>query len=110
MAIGSRLRQRRKQHAVNIVKQTRTSGQYADSNIYTGLKATKDSKSLTKTTSDGGIIPVVMDVFWFDYIDGASPSIEPEYIIVDGSSRHEIEGIIPHDYIKRLEVILRKIS
>lgn len=108
MSYKSRMGALRENSTVTVYTQTRTSSQYADSVVDTGLFARKEDSFTQELVTDAGLIVVISQVFWFDRKDdGTFPAIEEKHVLYDGTDRFEVMQVIQRRLTNRLKVMTR---
>lgn len=89
--IGSRIHERRVQMTCSVKLKTLTAGQNVETNLTTGLIATREQPDASELFTDAGALVVVTDVFWFEPVSGTLPAITEKHTVIDASNnRYEV--------------------
>ncbi len=109
MATQSRLHRRKTQYTINVIQRTRSNAVHTESNLYTGLTATRNVIDAKEIMTDAGAIVTVNNEFWFNPIDGVLPAIEEKHVLSIGGVRYEVMMVNSLDYMSRLQVQTRRL-
>jgi hypothetical protein len=93
--VKSRLQARRKAKTIIVKSKALASGQYSETNLLTGLSASREPGNAEEVITGGGAIVNVSDTFWFEAEAGESlPAIEEKHVLVDEDDiRYEVVSV-----------------